>query len=726
MNDIIQLLPDSVANQIAAGEVIQRPASVIKELVENAVDAGATEITVLVVDAGRTSIQVIDNGKGMSETDARMAFERHATSKITKAKDLFSLHTMGFRGEALASVAAVAQVELKTRRACDEVGTHLSIAGSKVTSQEPCSCPEGSNFNVENLFFNVPARRKFLKGNSTELKNIITAFERIALVYPDVSFALYSNGAEMFSLKAGALRQRIVDVVGKRFNQYLLPLKFDTTICKLSGFVGKPESARKKNAPQYLFVNGRYMKHPYFHKAVVTAFDRLVPEGEQVPYFIYFDVPAENIDVNIHPTKTEIKFEDEQEIFSMVAAAVRDTVGIFNDVPTFDFDTQERPDIPVFSPDDTITAPKVQYNPTYNPFKEERSNAAAATPFSEPLPPSADDSLLGSSLDDPSLAGSSLAGSSLAGSSLAGSSLAGSSLAGSSLAGSSLAESSLRGSSLMGSSMSGSSLTSSSLGSPSRGDAQGDDDQPFAMSALTPDDDMLTPSALHSSVGGDEEMQTSALQTFPLPPATKEDKERQADIFEGESLIEEKSPAHYQYKGKYIMTAVKSGLMIVDQHRAHIRILYEQYLARVESRHAESQKMLFPEALHLMPGDDVVLQKIMPELQAIGFELTSLGGGSYAVNAVPAGLEGVDMVALLTDMLSAAGNQTTSVVDEINRTLALSMARHAALSYGTVLDNTEMENLVNNLFACSNFNYTPDGKTILCILKQKEMEHLLG
>ena len=718
MNDIIQLLPDSVANQIAAGEVIQRPASVIKELVENAVDAGATEITVLVVDAGRTSIQVIDNGKGMSETDARMAFERHATSKITKAKDLFSLHTMGFRGEALASVAAVAQVELKTRRACDEVGTHLSIAGSKVTSQEPCSCPEGSNFNVENLFFNVPARRKFLKGNSTELKNIITAFERIALVYPDVSFALYSNGAEMFSLKAGALRQRIVDVVGKRFNQYLLPLKFDTTICKLSGFVGKPESARKKNAPQYFFVNGRYMKHPYFHKAVVTAFDRLVPEGEQVPYFIYFDVPAENIDVNIHPTKTEIKFEDEQQIFSMVAAAVRDTVGIFNDVPTFDFDTQERPDIPVFSPDDTITAPKVQYNPTYNPFKEERSNAAAATPFSEPLQPSADDDLLGSSLDDPSLAGSSLAGSSLAGSSLGGSSLggsslAGSSLAGSSLAGSSLAESSLRGSSLMGSSMSGSSLTSSSLGSPSRGDGQGDDD-------------LLTPSALHSSVGDGEEIQTSALQTFPLPPATKEDKERQADIFEGESLIEEKSPAHYQYKGKYIMTAVKSGLMIVDQHRAHIRILYEQYLARVESRHAESQKMLFPEALHLMPGDDVVLQKIMPELQAIGFELTSLGGGSYAVNAVPAGLEGVDMVALLTDMLSAAGNQTTSVVDEINRTLALSMARHAALSYGTVLDNTEMENLVNNLFACSNFNYTPDGKTILCILKQKEMEHLLG
>ena len=706
MSDIIQLLPDSVANQIAAGEVIQRPASVIKELVENSIDAGATSIQVVCVDSGRTSIQVIDNGKGMSETDARLSFERHATSKIRKADDLFNLHTMGFRGEALASIAAVAQVTLKTRMADDDLGTQLSLAGSRFVSQEACSCAVGSNFLIENLFYNVPVRRKFLKSNATELNNIVTAFERIALVNPDVAFSLYNNDNELYNLKASGLRQRIVDVFGKKINQHLLPIDIDTTMCKLTGFIGKPESARRKGARQYFFVNGRYMKHPYFHKAVVTAFDRLVPEGEQVPYFIYFDVPAENIDVNIHPTKTEIKFEDEQQIFSMVAAAVRDTVGIFNDVPTFDFDTQERPDIPVFSPDDTITAPKVQYNPTYNPFKEERSNTAAATPFSEPLQPSADDDLLGSSLDDPSLAGSSLGGSSLAESSLRGSSLVGSSMS--------------------GSSMSDSSLTSSSLGSPSRGDGQGDDDQPLAMSALTPDDDLLTPSALHSSVGDGEEIQTSALQTFPLPPVTKEDKERQADIFEGESLIEEKSPAHYQYKGKYIMTAVKSGLMIVDQHRAHIRILYEQYLARVESRHAESQKMLFPEALHLMPGDDVVLQKIMPELQAIGFELTSLGGGSYAVNAVPAGLEGVDMVALLTDMLSAAGNQTTSVVDEINRTLALSMARHAALSYGTVLDNTEMENLVNNLFACSNFNYTPDGKTILCILKQKEMEHLLG
>ena len=315
MSDIIQLLPDSVANQIAAGEVIQRPASVIKELVENAVDAGAKRINVIVIDAGRTSIQVIDDGKGMSETDARLAFERHATSKIKKADDLFALSTMGFRGEALASIAAVAQVKLKTRTADNEIGTLIDISASKVVSQQPVSCPIGSNFIVENLFFNVPARRKFLKTNSTELNNILSAFERIVLVYPDIAFTLHSNTAELVNLRPGSLRQRIVDVFGKRLNQDLLPVEVDTAMCRISGFVGKPESARKKGAHQFFFVNGRYMKHPYFHKAVMNAFERLVPVGMQVPYFIYFDVNPSDIDVNIHPTKTEIKFENEQPIW---------------------------------------------------------------------------------------------------------------------------------------------------------------------------------------------------------------------------------------------------------------------------------------------------------------------------------------------------------------------------------------------------------------------------
>lgn len=303
MSDIIQLLPDSVANQIAAGEVIQRPASVIKELVENSVDAGATRIDVAVVDAGRTSILVIDDGKGMSETDARLSFERHATSKIRQADDLFDLHTMGFRGEALASIAAVAQVTLKSRLATEEVGTQLVISGSKIESQEPCSCPQGSSFSINNLFYNVPARRKFLKSNSTELNNILTAFERIVLVNPQITFTLQSNGTELMNLRAANIRQRIIDVFGKRLNQDLLPVNVDTTMCKITGFVGKPESARKKGAHQFFFVNDRYMKHPYFNKAVMTAFERMVPQGEQVPYFLYFTVAPGDIDVNIHPTK---------------------------------------------------------------------------------------------------------------------------------------------------------------------------------------------------------------------------------------------------------------------------------------------------------------------------------------------------------------------------------------------------------------------------------------
>ena len=370
MSDVIQLLPDSVANQIAAGEVIQRPASVVKELVENAVDAGAHIIRVLVVDAGRTSIQVIDDGKGMSETDARLAFERHATSKIRKADDLFALTTMGFRGEALPSIVAVSQVELRTRMAESDLGTCLTISASKVEAQEPVNCPVGSNFKVENLFFNVPARRKFLKSNATELNNILTAFERIVLVYPEINFSLHSNGQELMNLRSGSLRQRIADVFGKRFNQDLLSVDVETTMCKITGFVGKPESARKKGAQNCFFVNGRFMKHAYFHKAVMQAFERLIPVGMQVPYFIYFEVAPSDIDVNIHPTKTEIKFENEQAIWQILLAAVRDAIGKFCEIPQIDFDTEGRPDIPTFDSQRKTDMPSPSYNPTYNPFKQ--------------------------------------------------------------------------------------------------------------------------------------------------------------------------------------------------------------------------------------------------------------------------------------------------------------------------------------------------------------------
>lgn len=656
MSDIIQLLPDSVANQIAAGEVIQRPASVIKELVENAIDAGATQVSVLVVDAGRTSIQVIDNGKGMSETDARLAFERHATSKITSAADLFSLHTMGFRGEALASVAAVAQVELKTRQANSDIGTHLSIAASKVTGQEPCSCAVGSNFNVENLFYNVPARRKFLKANSTELKNIVTAFERIALVYPDVTFHLYSNETELYNLKAAGLRQRIVDVLGKRINPMLIPINTKMSICNITGFIGKPESAKKKSQGQFFFVNGRYMKHPYFHKVVMNAYDRLVPEGEQVPYFIYFDVPAENIDVNIHPTKTEIKFENEQDIANVLMATVKESIGMFSQVATLDFDNQGRPDIPVFDPDDNVQAPKVEFNPDYNPFNDMPSTASSSPIDNMPKEAAIDEGLFDSSM------------------------------------------------------MSASTQRTSSSSASNDLMVEGLRTSKPATAPLFPDEETAPESDIFVSKAN-MDADTAKVSSIALS----------SDIAQ-----EENTTTHYQYKGKYIMTAVKSGLMIIDQHRAHTRILYEQYLNRVKRQQTQSQKLLFPEMLHLTPSEHISLEKVMPELTALGFELTHMGGDAYAINAMPSGLNGLKADTLLHDMIASAEECTSSVIDDINSSLALSLAQHAAMPYGNVLDNNEMDLLVNQLFACTNFNYTPNGKSIMTILKQTEIEHLLG
>lgn len=608
MSDIIQLLPDSVANQIAAGEVIQRPASVIKELVENAVDAGAKTINVLVVDAGRTSIQVIDDGKGMSDTDARLSFERHATSKIRKADDLFALHTMGFRGEALASIAAVAQVELRTRTADSEIGTQLLVAGSRVEDQQPVSCPVGSNFKVENLFYNVPARRKFLKSNSTELNNIITAFERIVLVYPQIGFTLHSNGTELMNLRAGSYHQRISDVFGKRFNQDLLSLGVETSMCKISGFVGKPETARKKGVHEYFFVNGRYMRHPYFHKAVINAYERLIPAGMQVPYFIYFDVEPGDIDVNIHPTKTEIKFENEQAIWQILTATVKDALGRFCDIPTIDFDTEGKPDIPVFGNDDNPVLPSIDYNPSYNPFKS------------------------------------------------------------------------------------------------------GNTSKPKVINNWE---------SLYSFSSNDNSVQKDMFSNLPKEPAD-------SGLFGNTDnlVVEDKSPTHYQYKGTYIMTAVKSGLMIIDQHRADVRIRYERYLAQQNQHASVSQRILFPETVQLPLSDVVLLEKILPELTNLGFELTDLGNNCYAIIGVPAGIEGLNPKSLLLDMVHDVMNGDDSVA-EIKKNLSISLARNAALPKGQLLSNAEMEELINGLFSCSNMNYTPDGEPILSILPQRDIEQLL-
>ena len=636
--DIIQLLPDSVANQIAAGEVIQRPASVIKELVENAIDAGAKTVKVLVVDAGRTSIQVIDDGCGMSETDARLSFERHATSKIRKADDLFALHTMGFRGEALASIAAVAQVTLQTRRAEDELGTRITLEGSRVTSQEPVACAVGSSFCVENLFFNVPARRKFLKSNTTEMSNINQTFERSVLVYPQISFILYNNGQETMNLPATSLRQRIMDVFGKKINQTLLPLDTATTLCQITGFVGKPESARKKGAKQFFFVNGRYMKHPYFHKAVQQAFERLIASGDQVPYFIYFDVNPEDIDVNIHPVKTEIKFENEQAIWQILMATVRDAVGKFSGVTEIDFDVEGRPDIPVYNPDALFDAkqPTIEIDSSYNPFK--------CTPSDEPQ-----------YLDKPSRASS-------------------------------------------GSSHGtrGGGIPSSSLG-----------------------------------LGDYKPRQTQGWESLYSPTAINiDDTQEDGNIFSSmlNEYEDEQMPLlnrgheHLQYSGKYIVTQVENGLMFTDQYRADVRILFEYYMHSLATRTSSTQKILFPEVVQFPPSYSPYLSTAIGEMCSLGFEISEEGNGSYSVSGIPAGLDGLDAVTLVNELVSAVVEYGSDVKSEINSFLALQLAERAATPYGEILSQEQMESLIERLLQCENSRYTPDGKTITVVLGEKEIE----
>lgn len=625
MSDIIQLLPDSVANQIAAGEVIQRPASVIKELVENAIDAGAKTIKVLVVDAGRTSIQVIDDGCGMSDTDARLSFERHATSKIRKADDLFTLHTMGFRGEALASIAAVGQVTLQTRQASEELGTRLSIAGSRITDQEVVACPVGSNFTVENLFFNVPARRKFLKSNATEMTNINQAFERIVLVYPEVTFVLYNNGQEVLNLPAATQRQRIIDLFGKRTNQQLISFETDTTLCKIKGFVGKPEFARKKGAKQFFFVNGRYMKHPYFHKAVMTAFDRLITAGDQIPYYIYLEVPPEDIDVNIHPVKTEIKFENEQAIWQILLAAVRDAIGKIEGLTEIDFNTEDMPDIPVYNPTHPTVAraPKVEFNSNYNPFNTNNGTARA-----------------------------------------------------------NWGSQTYKGN-----------------------DANGWEE----LYGKLEDVRKTTPFA--------------EAQQEELFPSGINDTDVSSPIYpQHASDYADRCGEHYQYRGSYIITQVAGGLMVTDQHRAHVRILFEEYMTQLANRSTHTQKLLFPEIVQFPLSYTAKLPTVLENMRSLGFDITDLGGGSYAVDGIPAGLAGMDAVTLVSELATAAIDNGSDISEEVNGVLALEIANRAATSYGEVLNNEEMDNIISKLMACTTQNYTPDGKTIVTLITHSELE----
>lgn len=625
MSDIIHLLPDSVANQIAAGEVIQRPASVIKELVENAVDAGATSIQIILKDAGRTLIQVIDNGCGMSPTDARLAFERHSTSKIRQADDLFALRTMGFRGEALASIAAIAQVELRTRRAEDEVGTCLRIAASQCESQEAISAPVGSNFCIKNIFFNVPARRKFLKSNQVELSNIINEFERMALVNTEVEFVLIHNDHELHRLPSGSLRQRIVSLFGKSLNQQLLPVEAQTSIVSLNGYVGKPEAARKRGALQYLFVNGRYMRHAGFHKAVMKAYEELIPQNEMPNYFLNFNVAPDTIDVNIHPTKTEIKFENEQAIWPIVLAAVKEALGKFCAAPSIDFDMEDAPDIPTYTQGAHATMPSKGYNPSYNPFNPSSRSGSAKRPdydwqkLYDGFTSNRNDSAL-----------------------------------------------------------------------PDAGNDFADDLIP------SPNNDNV----MTTNVGG-EYIQSS---------------------LNIDSKTTQAPSLYMQFKGRYIVTPSKNGLLLVDQHRAHTRILLEQYMERRAGEQSlPSQQMLYPQLIQLSPSRAALFAEVEPALQQLGFDLSDMGSGSYSVCGMPAGIEGLEVSNLIEHMFMAAENTDGDLAGDLFERIALSLAQSAAIPVGQVLTPTEMEQLIGDLFALATPNYTPDGKPVFTLFTTDEI-----
>ena len=611
MSDIIHLLPDAVANQIAAGEVIQRPASVLKELVENAIDAGADFIQIVMKDAGRTLIQVTDNGKGMSETDARMAFERHATSKIKDAADLFSLRTMGFRGEALASIAAVAQVEMRSRREEDELGVVIEIAGTRVFRQEAIQCEKGTTFLVKNLFFNVPARRRFLKSDNVVKSHLLQEFYRIALVNAQVEFSFFDGDEEIFHLPVSNVKVRIENTFGKtlkkRFQQQLLPIETSTNLVSIHGYVGKPEFAQK-SANQYFFVNGRYMRHPYFHKAVMLAYNNMIQPTEGPNYFIYFEVDTQTIDINIHPTKTEIKFENEQALWSILSATVKEALGKFNIVPSIDFDQEGAPEMPVQSVNlENIRPPQTSFNPNYNPFAS-------------------------SSYKRPEINWEKLYGGF-------------------------------------------------------------EDDAPEAQ---------LVP-------------QFEEEEAFSVPNT-------QQDLHHAfQQEISEFQSTNFQLKNKFVITNVKSGMLMIDQHRAHVRILFESFLQQMLVRKVSTQQVLFPETLELHQDDALYFEQILDDLNAAGFDFNMDDRELVQVTGVPAQLGTESVVALLKTLIEKARTTALNSATEVSENIALALAEASSIKSGQSLTNEEMSDLINRLFACENPNHTPDGKTTMVIFSQDEI-----
>lgn len=625
MSDLIQLLPDSVANQIAAGEVVQRPASVVKELMENSIDADSTEIKVVVKEAGKNLIQIIDNGKGMSDTDARMAFERHATSKIREANDLFALSTMGFRGEALASIAAVAQVELKTRTAEEELGTNIVIAGSKVESQNPVQCSQGTQIIVKNLFFNIPARRRFLKRNSTELRHIINEFQRVVLANPQIDFTLIHNDVTLFVLPKSNYRQRITHLVGKQMNSHLISVSTQTPLISINGFIGKPQSAKKATGDQFFFVNNRYMRHPYFHKAVMVAYENLLPAGTNPAYFLFLEVDPDIIDVNIHPTKTEIKFEDEKSIWHILSAAIRESLGKNSVIPSIDFDTTDSIGIPVAGRTGEIVEPIIEVDLNFNPFDKEQK------PYS------------------------------------------------------------------------------------SGGNSGGNSG--FQKESVD---------GWEQLYNGLEQPNSRSFDDYPEQTEIESEPEQQTTFPSGDRGQQQASGRLFQLKNRYILTSVKSGLMLIDQRRAQERILFEQFMEAIKTEKNTTQKTLFPEELFFSGDDASLLHEIINDLNAFGLQIEEAEEGKFIVYGLPGHLEDVSGKNIIDGILSDYKTGEINMGEKVREQISRSMAKKAAIPFGKPLSPVEMNELFDRLFACSEPSYSPSGKLIVSIIENNELDRLFG
>ena len=618
MPDIIQLLPDSVANQIAAGEVVQRPASAVKELVENAIDAGADKIQLIVKDAGKSFIQVIDNGSGMSPTDARMSLERHATSKIKKAEDLFAIRTMGFRGEAMASIAAISQMELKTRRHEDELGTCINVEGSLVTQQEPCACPVGTSICIKNLFYNIPARRNFLKSNPVEMRHIIDEFQRVALANPNIHFTLHHDGEEVFHLPSVQLKQRLLHVLGNNYNEKLVPIDEETTIIKVKGFVGKPNFAKRTRGDQFFFVNNRFVKDGYLNHAVLMAFDNLLPPDTFPLYVLFIEIDPAKIDINVHPTKTEIKYQEEKAIYAIIRSAVKRSLGFYNITPSLDFEQETGFDRMItWQALSDIKQPAINFNADFNPFTERKTEREI--PFLKNL--------------------------------------------------------------------------DTKKGIPQNWET---------LYQITQEKNYAQP---------DLNLDKPLVNNFYDPALADEKNNRQV----------------FQLHNRYMVSQIKSGLMLIDQQAAHERILYERFSAQLENHQGLSQQTLFPQTVTLNAADFALVNDLLPDFLALGFQIRNFGKNTLIVEGVPADIaENNNLETILEQLIEDYKNNVGTLKLGKRDNLARTLAKNASIKAGSKLSCYEMNNMIDQLFACNMPNASIGGKQIVITFTLTELAEKFG